>query len=173
MFTIKKTLYTAFLVAVGIVLPMALHMIPNAGSILLPMHIPVLICGIVCGFPYGLLCGVITPLMSSLLTGMPPAPILPAMLCELAAYGLVSSLLVRFVRTKNIYANVYIALVGAMLSGRAVSGVLNALIFKAGGYSLQIWLTSAFVTALPGVVIQLVLIPCVVIALQKSKLVTL
>ena len=173
MFTIKKTLYTAFLVAVGIVLPMALHMIPNAGSILLPMHIPVLICGIVCGFPYGLLCGVITPLMSSLLTGMPPAPILPVMLCELAAYGLVSSLLVRLVRTKNIYANVYIALVGAMLFGRAVSGVLNALIFKAGDYSLQIWLTSAFVTALPGVVIQLVLIPCVVIALQKSKLVTL
>jgi niacin transporter len=171
MITTKKTVYTSLLIAVGVVLPVTLHFVPNAGSILLPMHVPVLLCGIVCGLPYGLLCGLITPLVSSLLTGMPPAAYLPAMLCELAVYGLVSSLIARTIRTKNIYANVYIALVGAMLAGRIVFGVLNSLIFRAGEYSAQIWLTSAFVTALPGIVIQLILIPAVVIALQKSKLV--
>jgi niacin transporter len=171
MFTTKKTVYTSLLIAVGVMLPVALHFVPNAGSVLLPMHVPVLICGIVCGFPYGLLCGLITPLVSSLLTGMPPAAMLPAMLCELAVYGFISALLARYARTKNIYANVYIALLGAMLAGRIVFGVLNSLIFRAGEYSAQIWLTSAFVTALPGIVIQLVLIPGVVIALQKSKLI--
>lgn len=167
----KKMVFTSLLIAIGIVLPMAFHAVPNAGSIILPMHIPVLICGIICGFPYGLLCGIIAPLLSSLLTGMPPAAYLPAMLCELAAYGLISSLLTRFVRTKNLYANIYIALIGAMLSGRIVYGILNSLIFRAGNYSAQIWLTSAFVTALPGVIIQLIFIPGIVIALQKSKLV--
>jgi niacin transporter len=171
MLNTKKTVYTSLLIAVGVVLPVTLHMVPNAGSVLLPMHIPVLICGIACGLPYGPLCGLLTPLISSLLTGMPPAAYLPAMLCELAAYGLVSALLARYARTKNIYANVYIALLGGMLAGRMVFGALNALIFRVGEYSMQVWLTSAFVKALPGIAIQLVLIPAVVIALQKSKLV--
>ncbi len=171
MFTIKKTACAALLVAIGVILPVALHAVPNAGSVLLPMHIPVLLCGIICPFPYGLLCGIMTPLMSGLLTGMPPVAYLPAMICELAAYGLISSLLARFVRTKNVYANIYIALIGAMLAGRIVYGILNSLIFRAGSYSLQIWLTSAFVTALPGIAIQLILIPAIVLALQKLKLV--
>lgn len=165
----KKMVLTSLMIAVGVVLPIAFHSIPNAGSILLPMHIPVLICGIICGFPFGLLCGIITPLLSSLLTGMPPAAYLPAMICELAVYGLVTSLLIRFVRTKSVYANIYIALIGAMISGRIVYGILNSLIFRAGSYSTQIWLTSAFVTALPGIVIQLILIPLIVLTLQDSK----
>jgi niacin transporter len=171
MFTTKKTVYTSLLIAVGVVLPVALHFVPNAGNVLLPMHVPVLICGIVCGLPYGVLCGLITPLVSSLFTGMPPAAMLSAMLSELAVYGLISALLARTIRTKNIYANVYIALLGAMLAGRIIFGILNSLIFKAGEYSAQIWLASAFVTALPGIIVQLILIPGVVIALQKSKLV--
>lgn len=165
----KKMVLTSLMIAVGVVLPIAFHSIPNAGSILLPMHIPVLICGIICGFPFGLLCGIITPLLSSLLTGMPPAAYLPAMICELAVYGLVTSLLIRFVRTKSVYANIYIALIGAMISGRIVYGILNSLIFRAGSYSAQIWLTSAFVTALPGIVIQLILIPLIVLTLQDSN----
>ncbi len=168
---IKKMVLTSLLVAIGVVLPIAVHSVPNAGSVILPMHIPVLICGIICGFPYGLLCGVITPLLSSLLTGMPPAAYLPAMVSELAAYGLVSALLIYFVRTRNFYVNIYIALIGAMVAGRLVFGVLNSLIFRAGAYSMQIWLTSAFVTALPGIVIQLILIPALVIALQRAKLI--
>lgn len=171
MFSIQKIVVTALLIAVGIILPLAFHSIADAGRIFLPMHIPVLLCGIVCGMPYGFACGIITPLLSSLFTGMPPVAILPSMLCELAAYGAVSGLLIRYVRLKNLYVNVYIALIGAMLFGRIFYGILNALIFNAGEYSMQIWLTAAFVAALPGVVIQIVVVPAVVVALQKAKLI--
>ena len=168
---IKKSVITALLIAVGVVLPLAFHAVPDAGRVFLPMHIPVLLCGLICGFPYGLLCGIAAPLLSSLFTGMPPAAMLPSMLCELAAYGAVSALLIRLVRTKSLYANIYLSLIGAMLFGRVFYGALNALIFSAGSYSMQIWLAAAFVTALPGVVIQIVVIPAIVVVLQKAKLV--
>lgn len=168
----KKMIYSALMIAVGIILPLALHSIPNSGSILLPMHIPVLIAGIVCGFPYGLICGIVTPLLSSMLTGMPPAVFLPSMICELAGYGIVSSLLMR-ISVKNTYAKIYVSLLGAMLTGRIVYGILNSLIFSVGSYSMQIWLTSAFVTSLPGIAIQIIVIPALVIALQKARVIDL
>ena len=163
----------ALFIALCIILPIMFHSVPNAGNVFLPMHIPVLMCGIICGFPYGLVCGVVAPLLSSLLTGMPPAVFLPSMLCELAAFGTIASLLMRFIRIKNRYAKVYSTLIGAMLIGRIVFGILNALIFMAGSYSMQIWVTAAFVTALPGIVIQILLIPAIVFALQKAKLIDL
>ena len=169
---IRKLVGTALCIAIGIALPIAFHSIPNAGRIFLPMHISILLCGIVCGLPYGVACGAVTPLLSSLLTGMPPAAMLPSMLCELAVYGLVSSLLMRL-PVKKLYARASIALVGAMLAGRVVLGVLNALIFNAGSYSLSIWLTSSFVTALPGIIIQLALIPAITLGLSKAKLMEL
>ena len=167
----KKTVITALFIAIGIFLPMAFHSIPRAGSIFLPMHIPILLCGMICGFPFGLACGMVTPLLSSLLTGMPPAAFLPSMLCELAAYGTISSALIRLIRLKSIHAKVYISLIGAMLFGRVFYGILNAVIFNAGNYSLQIWLAAAFVTALPGVLMQILVIPPIVILLQKIKLI--
>lgn len=157
-------------VALGVVLPVAVHWVPNAGSVLLPMHIPVLLCGLLCGPAYGLACGLLAPLLSSLITGMPPVAYLPSMLCELAVYGFVAGLLICLVRTRSQAANVYIALIGAMLVGRAAYGAMNALIFRAGEYSLQIWMAASFVTALPGIVIQLVLLPLIVLALRKAKL---
>ena len=102
---------------------------------------------------------------------MPPAPVLPGMLCELAVYGLVTGLLIRLVHTKRPVVGLYIALVGAMLCGRVVSGILNALIFRAGKYSMEVWLTSAFVKAVPGILIQLIFVPLLVIALQKARLI--
>ena len=171
MSNIKKMVGTALFAAIGIALPLAFHSIPNAGRVFLPMHIPILLCGLICGLPYGLACGIVTPLLSSLVTGMPPAAMLPSMLCELAVYGLVSSMLMRFVRVKNPYAKIYIALIGAMLSGRVVLGALNALIFSAGDYSMQAWLGTAFLTALPGIAVQVVLIPVIVFGLQKAKLI--
>ena len=171
MFSVKKIVTASLLIALGIVLPMAFHSIPNAGRIFLPMHIPVLLCGLTCGLPYGLAVGVMTPILSHLLTGMPPTVMLPSMVCELAAYGAVSALLMYYVKVKNIYLKIYISLIGTMVFGRVFYGILNALIFSAGEYSMQIWLTAAFVTALPGVAIQLILIPAVIIALQKSKLI--
>ena len=167
----KKLVLSALFVALGVLLPMVFHFVPNAGAILLPMHIPVLLCGLVCGWPYGLACGILAPLLSSLLTSMPPAAVLPGMLCELAVYGAASGLIFRFVRTKKMFANIYLALTGAMLAGRVVSGALNGLIFRAGQYSLQAWVAASFVTALPGIIIQLALIPVLVFALQKARLV--
>jgi len=167
----KRLILAGLCVALGIVLPVACHSVANAGSIFLPMHIPVLLCGLICGWPYGLACGVLAPLLSSLITGMPPMAFLPSMLCELAVYGFVSGLLMRYVKTGKLLADLYLSLVGAMLLGRLVLGLLNAVLFRAGEYSVALWTTSAFVTALPGIVIQLAVIPVLVFALKKSKLI--
>lgn len=170
MSNIKKTIYAALCVALGVILPIAFHSIPNAGSIILPMHIPVLICGLICGWPFGLACGILAPLLSSLITGMPPIAYVPSMLCELAVYGLITGLLFKFIHTKKTIADTYISLVGAMIAGRIVYGILNALIFSVGKYSMSIWLTSAFVTSIPGIIIQLIIIPVLIVALEKAKL---
>ena len=174
MFSVKKTVVTALLIAAGVVLPFAFHSLtPAAGRIFLPMHIPVLLCGLVCGIPYGLACGIITPVLSHMFTGMPPSAILPSMICELAAYGAVSAILIRIVKTKNFYLSIYISLIGAMIFGRLFYGALNSLIFSAGEYSLRIWITAAFVTSLPGVIIQITVIPVIIIALAKARLIEL
>lgn len=167
----KKMVVTAMCIALGVVLPVAFHSIPNAGSVLLPMHIPVLLAGLLCGWPYGLACGLLAPILSSLTTGMPPMAYLPSMLFELAAYGLMAGLLTNFIHTGKRIADIYIQLVGAMLAGRIVYGVLNALIFSAGKYSFAIFLSGAFITALPGIVIQLALIPAIVAILEKAGVV--
>jgi len=168
----KSITISALFAALCVILPMAFHSIANAGQILLPMHIPVLLCGMICGWPYGLACGILGPVLSSLLTGMPPMAILPSMLIELATYGFVSGLLARTINTKNRILDLYIPLIGAMLAGRLVFGILNALIFRAGNYTFEIWLTAAFVTALPGIIIQLIVIPAVVFLLRKARLIT-
>lgn len=160
----------ALCVAVGVVLPVAVHGIPNAGAVLLPMHLPVLLCGLLCGPLYGLGCGILTPLMSSLITGMPGPAYLPSMVCELAVYGLIAGLLIFLVHTGNQTADLYISLAGAMIAGRIIYGIVNALIFRAGEYSMSMWLTASFVTALPGIVIQLVLLPLIVLGLRRAKL---
>jgi len=162
---------TALFIAIGIVLPLAFHTVPNAGRVFLPIHIPVFMCGLVCGFPYGLLCGLIVPPLASLFTGMPPLPILPAMIFELAAYGAATGLLISYLPVKNLYIKIYVSLVASMLFGRVFFGIMNALLFSAGSYSFGAWLTAAFVTALPGIVVQIVVIPVVIVALSKTKLV--
>ena len=167
--SIRRLVMTALCVALGVVLPQALHAVPNAGNVLLPMHIPVLLCGLTCSWAYGLGCGVLTPLMSHLVTGMPPAAVLPAMVCELAAYGLISGLAAKYIHTGTRTLALYIRLVSAMLLGRVVYGVTNALIFRAGAYSMEVFLTAAFVTALPGIVIQLVLLPALILILEKAR----
>lgn len=165
---LKSLTLAAFFVALGLVLPTLFHTI-GAGTVFLPMHIPVLLCGFVCGWQYGALCGLVTPLLSSLLTGMPPIwPTAPAMMLELCAYGLLTGLLYRALRQ-----NVYLALLGAMIGGRMVSGLANALFLGLAGkpYGLHAFLTASFVTALPGIVLQLVLVPLVVLGLQRAGLV--
>ena len=170
MYSVKRLTLAAVCVALCVVLPIAFHSIPDAGSVFLPMHIPVLICGMICGWPYGLLCGLMGPLVSSVLTGMPPVAILPAMMAECGTYGLVSGLVLKYVRTQRTYADLYIALVTAMLAGRVLSGIAKALIFMPG-ISMTAWITASFITALPGIVIQLVFLPHVVTILMKARII--
>ncbi|MHC1770644.1 MAG: ECF transporter S component [Flexilinea sp.] len=171
MSNVKKLIITSVCMALSVVLPMAFHAVPNAGSIFSPMHIPVLLCGLICGWPFGLACGLVGPFLSSILTGMPPMAYLPGMLIELAVYGFVAGLLSSSIRTRKFYPDMYICLIGAMLAGRIISGILKALIFSAGSYSMSAWITSYFVTSLPGIIIQLVLIPSIVYALERAKLI--
>ena len=168
--SVKNMTLAAVCIALCVVLPIAFHSIPDAGSVFLPMHIPVLICGMICGWPYGLMCGLMGPLLSSVLTGMPPVAYLPAMMVECGTYGMISGLVLKYLRTKSTYADLYIALVVAMLAGRVVSGIAKALIF-APGMSLKMWVTASFLTALPGIVIQLVFLPSVVLTLMKAKII--
>ena len=140
----------------------------ECGSIFLPMHIPVLICGLLCGWQYGLICGILAPVLSSLFTGMPPAAILPAMLCELAVYGLITGICVYGIHTEKQIVKIYGSLITAMLVGRIVSGILKALIFNVGEYSFKIFITSSFLTGIPGILIQLIFIPVIMLALQKA-----
>ncbi len=168
---VKKAILTAACISLCVVLPMAFHAIPNAGNIYCPMHMPVLLCGLVCGWPFGLLCGVAGPLLSSLFTGMPPAAYLPSMIIELAAYGLTAGLVMRFVHTRKMMADLYISLTAALLAGRIVAGASRALTFASGSYSMEAWITGYFVTALPGLLIQLALLPAVAFALEKARLI--
>ena len=169
----RRLTSSALCLALAVLIPQLFHAIPNAGSVFLPMHVPVLICGFLCGWPYGLACGLLSPLLSSLITGMPPAPILPGMVCELAVYGFATGFLFPRIHTGKAGLNIYSTLIPAMLLGRGVSGLLNALIFRAGAYTFQMFLTASFVTALPGIVIQLALIPLLMLALEKAKIIVL
>ena len=168
---VKKAIVCAVCVALCVVLPMLFHAIPNAGSVYSPMHIPVLICGLTCGWPYGLACGIIGPVLSWLLTGMPTVATLPQMVVELAVYGTVSGLMMRFVRTGRLYADLYLSLIVAMIAGRACAGIVSALIFARGTMTISLFATTYFVTSLPGIIVQLALIPTVVVALERANLV--
>ncbi len=171
---LTRTVTTAACIALCIVLPLSLHAIPNAGTLLSPMHIPVLLCGLVCGWQYGLVCGLLGPLLSCMLTGMPAWGYLPNMMIELALYGLISGIMIRLVHTGRQIADVYVSLIVAMLAGRVLTGIARALtlgIFMP--VTLKSWATGYFVSSLPGILLQLILLPVLYVALQKARLVPL
>lgn len=171
MSNVKKSLITAVCIALCYVIPLMFHGIQNAGNIFCPMHIPVFICGLICGWQYGLLCGIAGPALSSALSSMPPVAILPSMMVELAAYGTAAGLMMKLVRTKSTYADLYISLIVAIVCGRVLAGLAKALIFARGSYSMSAWIAGSVVTSWPGTVIQLVFIPTIVFALMKSHLI--
>ena len=171
MSVLKKALVCAVCIALCAVLPMAFHAIPDAGSVISPMHIPALLCGLVCGPWFGLLCGIAGPLVSNLLTGMPSMAYMPPMMVELAIYGLVAGFLMQCVRTKNSFADLMICLIIAMLVGRVGAGLAKALIFMPGEFSMAMWVASYFVTMIPGIVLHLVSIPVLYYALQVTGLI--
>lgn len=170
---VKRIIIAAMCIAFCVVLPIAFHAIPNAGNIFCPMHIPVLLCGLICGGGFGIVCGITGPFLASIITSMPPMAYLPGMMAELVAYGVITGIMMRFIHTKRLYVDLYISLVTGMLVGRVIAGATKALIFVADRYSIALWVTAYFVTAWPGIVIQLVLIPAIVFALEKAKLISL
>lgn len=168
----KKIVTCAVCMALCVVLPIAVHAIPNSGVMLSPMHIPVLLCGLVCGWQYGFVCGLLGPVLSCMITGMPPAgPVLYGMLIELSVYGIVSGLLLRLVKTGKTLADLYISLIGAMLAGRIIGGIAKALFFSSGAYTLKMWATAYFVSSLPGILLHLILLPVLYLALQRAHLI--
>lgn len=171
MSVVKRSILTAVCLALCVVLPQAFHAIPNAGSVWSPMHLPVLLCGLICGWHFGLLCGIAGPILSSLFTGMPMAAYLPPMIVELAVYGLVCGLMMKLIRTRFLYADLYISLIVAMLLGRIVAGLAKALIFAPGATTMVTWATGYFVTSLPAIILQLALLPTIVFALMQARLI--
>lgn len=167
---VKKMVFAAACAALCLVLPMAFHAIPNAGQVILPMHIPVLLCGCVSGWPYGGICGILGPLLSSVITGMPPAAMLPSMMVECCVYGFASGLSMKHICTGKNVQDLYISLIIAMIAGRVAAGFARAWIFTPG-ISPFAWVTTSLVTGIPGIVIQLVLMPLVVTALTRARLI--
>lgn len=158
--------------AIGIILPFFTGQIPQIGSMLLPMHIPVFLCGLICGWQYGLVVGFILPLMRSFLFGMPPLyPTAISMAFELATYGLLSGLLFTKAHWKCL-RSLYRCLIIAMLGGRLVWGVVQTFLLGLGenGFTFYAFLGGAFLNAIPGILLQLILIPSVMLALRKTHL---
>lgn len=164
----KKMVLSAFFLALGLVLPFLTGQIPEIGGMLLPMHIPVLICGYVCGWKYGLLVGFITPLFRTMLFGMPPLPTAIGMAFELATYGAVTGILYNMLKSSKL--RIYISLFAAMLAGRLVWGAASMVIYGVSGtaFTLQMFMAGALLNAIPGIILQIVLIPILMLALEKS-----
>ena len=171
-FSVKQLTLTAVCIALCCVLPTAFHSF-GLGTAFSPIHIPVLLCGMLCGSWYGLFCGIAGPILSSLITSMPPAAGLVSMVPELAADGLITGLGMRFIRTKHPVADMYISLACAMILGRVVGGIAKALFYMGSGEALTLaaWATSYFVATLPGIIAHLIVIPVLVFALTKAKVV--
>ena len=165
---LRKTLACSVCIALCVVLPMAFHAIPQGGVLFSPMHLPVLLCGIVTSWPFGLICGIAGPLLSSLFTGMPGAPMLPQMMVELGSYGFMAGLMMRLAGRGGKLSGVVLSLVIAMLFGRITAGLARAFIFARGSYSFPAWISSYFVSCLPAIIMQLVLIPLIYAALRKA-----
>lgn len=167
----RKLILAALFLALGYVLPFFTGQVPAVGKMLLPMHIPVLLCGFVCGWQYGLVVGFVVPLFRSMLAGMPVMmPAAVGMAFELMTYGAVSGLLYGMLPRKT--WSIYAALLGAMLSGRVVWGIVSVLLYGIQGsmFSWQMFLGGAILNAVPGILLQLILVPVIIILLEKTGL---
>ncbi len=170
---IKNMTLAAMFLAIGMILPFFTGQIPRIGNMLLPMHIPVLLCGLICGWQYGAVVGAVLPLLRSMTLGMPPMfPTATAMAFELMTYGFVSGWLYEHSKWKCIVA-LYRSLIAAMLAGRVVWGVVQIVLLgvTGAGFTWQMFMAGAFINAVPGIIAQLLIIPAVMIALNRTGLV--
>lgn len=159
---------SAMFLALAYVMPFLTGQIPQIGSMLCPMHIPVILCGFVCGAPWGLIVGFTAPLLRSLTLGMPPLfPTAFAMAFELAAYGLLTGIMYRVLPKKKIC--IYCALLIAMIAGRAVWGTVMFICMglDASAFSFATFFAGAVTNAIPGIIIQILLIPVLIMLMEK------
>ena len=168
----KNTVLSALFLAIAYVLPNFTGNIPQIGSMLLPMHLPTILCGFLCGAPWGAAVGFFAPLMRSAILGMPYMyPTAIAMAFEMAVYGFVSGFL--YNRLPKSPWGAYAALISAMLFGRIVWGVVMAfLLVGNGGFTVAAFIAGAFTNAVPGIILQLIAIPAIVLSLQKANFVS-
>lgn len=167
----RRIVLAALFLALAFVLPMITGHVPQVGNMLCPMHFPVLLCGFVLGAPWGLAVGFVAPLLRSVLFGMPPMfPIAISMAFELATYGAVAGLLYR--KSKHTLPMMVADLIAAMVSGRLVWGAVRFVLagLTGTGFPFSAFLSGALFTAVPGIIAQLILIPLILTALQKAKL---
>lgn len=166
--TTKKLTLSAVFLALGLILPFFTGQIQEIGNKLLPMHIPVLLCGFICGWKHGLLVGFITPLLRSLLYSMPAPTNAIGMAFELATYGAVVGIL--YSKLAKSKLRIYICLLVAMIVGRIVWGAVSIVIYgiSQSAFTWQMFLGGALLNAIPGIILQIVLIPIIILALEKA-----
>ncbi len=166
---IKKIALSGLFISLGIVLPFVTAYIPSVGNALLPMHIPVLLCGILCGKRYGFIVGLVLPILRYILFGMPPLfPVGIAMTFELATYGFVIGFCYEKLPKKDFF--VYISLVVAMLIGRVVWGIIMTILSFTSDiqFSFSMFINMAFMFSIFGIALQIIIIPPIVIGLRKA-----
>ncbi|MBQ6715624.1 MAG: ECF transporter S component [Clostridia bacterium] len=171
-FSVRKLVLSAMFLALCMALPFLTGQVPEIGSMLLPMHLPVLIAGFVLGAPYAGLIGFVAPFLRFLFFGMPPLfPVGTAMAVEMCVYGVSAGFLYKVFPKKNAF--VYVSLVLSMILGRIAWGAAQYAFLMSDGSALTMdaFLAGAFVNAWPGIILQLVLVPAIVIALKKAKLI--
>lgn len=169
----KNLTLSAMLIALGLYLPLLTGQIPEIGRMLLPMHIPVLLCGLICGAQYGAAIGFILPFLRYMIFGMPVLfPTGIAMAFELATYGFAAGFLYGRSRWQCVIA-LYRCMIAAMLLGRVVWGAAQVLLlgFGGNGFTLGMFMAGAFLNAIPGIALQLTLIPAIMVALNRAGLV--
>ena len=166
---LRHLVYAAVCLALCILLPFLTGQIPQIGSALSPMHIPVLLAGFLCGPWWALAVGFVAPMLRHVWMGMPPLITAIAMSFELAAYGLFSGLLYRLLPKKTV--NIYVSLIGAMILGRIVWGITMVVISGVSGsaFTWSAFMAGALLNAVPGIILHIVLIPILVMALKRAK----
>jgi len=170
--TIRRMGLSAMFIAIGLVLPFFTGQVPRIGNLLLPMHIPVFICGLVCGWKYGAVVGGVLPLMRSVIFGMPVLfPNATAMAFELLTYGLVVGFIYGLSKKKSIIM-LYVSLIIAMLAGRMVWGCVQIIQIGITGskFTMQMFMAGAFLNAIPGIIVQFIIIPVIMVRLKLTKI---
>lgn len=169
-----KMVLSALFLALAYVMPFLTGQIPEFGAMLCPLHIPVILCGFICGWKWGLAVGFAAPLLRSFILGMPPLfPTAVCMAFELATYGAVCGIMHNLTPQKSLY--IYCSLLTAMISGRIVWGIAMLICLGIAGslFTFNAFIAGAFINAIPGIIVQIVLIPVLVMILDNTKILNL